>query len=282
MLSRTFLRLARPLVDRFPSVAIAYRYARDNRAPGYDPRDTSLGFRFAGNAGMESGAFEPSETALIRRVLRKSDVFVNVGAHIGYYCCLALHTGAYVVAFEPMPGNLRWLYRNISGNGWQQRIEIFPIALANRIGLIDIYGGGTGASLIRGWAGTPEQYAATVPVSTLDTVLGERFKERRCLIGIDVEGAEKLVLEGAVSFLSRVPKPIWIVEITVSEHQPAGTAVNPNLMATFSLFWELEYEAWAIDHELRPVRPDDIRAVLETGVDTLRARNFLFAAKDTL
>jgi FkbM family methyltransferase len=282
LLSRTFLRLARSLVDRFPTLAVAYRYVRDNRLGGYNPRDTPMGFRFAGNAGMESGTFEPVETALMGSVLRDSDVFVNVGANIGYYCCLALRTGAYVVAFEPMPGNLYWLYRNISANGWQQRAEIFPMALANRIGLVDIFGGATGASLIRGWAGTPEQYVTTVPVSTMDTVLGGRFKDRRCVIVVDVEGAEKLVLEGAESFLSRIPKPIWMVEVSVSDHQPAGTVVNPHLMATFSLFWDREYEAWAIDRELRRVRRDDVRAVLDTGVDTLRARNFLFAAKDTL
>jgi FkbM family methyltransferase len=153
LLSRTFLRLARSLVDRFPTLAVAYRYVRDNRLGGYNPRDTPMGFRFAGNAGMESGTFEPVETALMGSVLRDSDVFVNVGANIGYYCCLALRTGAYVVAFEPMPGNLYWLYRNISANGWQQRAEIFPMALANRIGLVDIFGGATGASPAMATAG---------------------------------------------------------------------------------------------------------------------------------
>jgi hypothetical protein len=48
---------------------------------------------------------------------------------------------------------------------------------------------------------------------TLDTSLGQRFDKKRCLIIVDVEGAEYSVLQGASHFLVMTPKPVWIVEL---------------------------------------------------------------------
>jgi FkbM family methyltransferase len=278
-IAQRLVQLAKPLVERFPRVAMAYRHARDNRRALDAPRETPMGFRFTGNPLMENGAFEPEETEIVRRVLDSVDIVVNVGANIGYYCCLALQHGKHVVAFEPMSGNLRCLYQNVSANRWGDRIEIFPIALSDRIGTIQIFGGGTGASLIRGWAGTPEQYVETVPTSTLDTVLGSRLPGSRCFVLVDIEGAERLMLEGASSLLAQHPKPVWMVEISVTEHQPKDTVINPHLLSTFQVFWERGYEAWTADRRLRLVALAEVERIARTGVNTLGTHNFLFIEK---
>ena len=278
-IAQRLVGLAKPLVERFPRVAMAYRYARDNRRVLNAPRQTPMGFKFIGNSLMENGVFEPEETEIVRRVLDSVDIVVNVGANIGYYCCLALQRGRHVVAFEPMTGNLRCLYQNVSANRWGDRIEIFPIALSDRIGMIQIFGGGTGASLIRGWAGTPEQYVETVPTSTLDTVLGSRLSGSRCFVLVDIEGAEKMMLEGASSLLAQHPKPVWMVEISVTEHQPKDTVINPHLLSTFQVFWDRGYEAWTADRQLRFVAPGEVERIARTGENTLGTHNFLFIEK---
>jgi hypothetical protein len=91
----------------------------------------------------------------------------------------------------------------------------------------DIYGGGTGASLIKGWADAIDTDSTLVPCSTLDTVLRGRFSDARCLLMVDIEGAEKLMLEGASSFLDMSPKPIWFMEISVRANQPGGVNITP-------------------------------------------------------
>jgi len=275
-IAQRLIGLAKPLVERFPFFAMVYRYVRDNRRVLDAPRETPMGFRFIGNSLMEKGLFEPEETEIVRRVLERVDVVVNVGANIGYYCCLALQRGKHVVAFEPMSGNLRCLYQNVLANRWDDRIEIFPIALSDRIGMIQIFGGGTGASLVKGWAGTPEQYVEIVPTSTLDTVLGSRLSGRKCFVLVDIEGAERLMLAGASSFLVQQPKPVWMVEISVAEHQPQGTAINPHLLSTFQVFWDRGYEAWTADRRLRFVAPAEIERIARTGENSLGTHNFLF------
>ena len=133
-------------------------------------------------------------------LLKRVDVFINVGANIGYYCCWALKAGKHVVAFEPVEMNLRCLLRNVTANGWESNIEVFPLALTNACGIVRLYGanggGRTTGSLLKGWAGAAEKDVMFAPASTLDTVLGSRFAGRQCLVLADIEGAEKSISRG--------------------------------------------------------------------------------------
>jgi FkbM family methyltransferase len=280
ILARRLRRLARPIAERFPLLMSSYRYARDNRKILDEPPLTALGFRLLGNQAMEQGRFEPVETDLIKALLPRTQVFINVGANIGYYCCLAAQAGKQVVAFEPMPGNLQYLYRNVRANGWGDRIEIFPIALSDAPGIMEMFGHGTGASLVKGWAGASDRFSTLVPVSTLDTVLHSRFEGQQCLLLVDVEGAEKQLLAGATRFLQRHPKPAWMIEIAISEHQPQGIAVNPHLLSTFQMLWDAGYEARAVGRQLRLVQREEIERIAAGGPDVLGTHNFLFIEKD--
>ena len=266
----------RPLVERFPRAAMTYRHFRDLRDVMRTPVMTPFGFSFVGNETMEAGDFEPVETDFVRRALQDADVLVNVGANIGYYCCLALRQRRKVIAFEPMSGNLRYLYRNIHANDGDDAVEVHPVALGERAGLAEIYGGGTMASLVRGWSGMSANYKETVPVSTLDDSLGHRLPGSRLLIVVDIEGAELAMLRGASCVLARKPKPVWMVEISIDEHQPAGLSINPHLAETFELFRSAGYVAWELGATFRPLQDDRIHRIVSSGVNTLETHNFVF------
>lgn len=273
------ISLVRPLVDRFPRIATMYRSVRDQLDVMEEPRPTPWGFRLAGNAAMAQGTFEPAETVLVRDILKDVDILVNVGANIGYYCCHALSMGKPVIAFEPIERNLRYLCKNINSNGWSG-VEVFPIALSNNVGVLEIYGGNTGASVVKGWAGIPETYVTLVPSSTMDVVLTARLQGKRSLILVDIEGAEKWMLEGATIMLSNDPKPIWLVEIVTKDNQPSGVAINPHFRSTFELFFENGYQAFSVSHDMRPIALEDIALVLEGNLE-FDTHNFLFRASST-
>lgn len=273
-LLKWLIMLVKPLVGRFPRIAAMYRGVRDQLDGMEEPQPTPWGFKLAGNAAMAQGIFEPIETELVRKLLNEVDVLVNVGANVGYYCCHALSMGKPVIAFEPMPRNLRFLCKNITANGWNGA-EIFPIALSNNVGILEIYGGDTGASLVKGWAGIPESYKTTVPCSTMDLVLNKRFEGQRALLLVDIEGAERWMLEGAGKMLANDPKPVWLVEIATNENQPAGVAINPNFVSTFELFFQNGYEAFSADQKMRPVTMEDVH-LLSKGVLKADTYNFLF------
>ena len=270
------IRTLRPLVSRSASLSRLYRSVRDDLAARRPPAMTPLGFKFGGNPQMASGRFEPDETRLVRALLPRVTVVINVGANIGYYCCIALQAGKTVVAFEPVAANQRALYRNVTANGWADRFECHPIALSDRTGLMDIFGSGTGASLIAGWSG--QTYSTTVPVSTLDRALGDRFASEARLIIVDVEGVELAVRKGAERCLRGAVRPIWLVEIDMASHRPAGEAVNPAFVETFERFEAFGYVALAATADPRPVPVDEVRAAVRAGAGAgiLGAHNFLF------
>ncbi|MDD3883612.1 MAG: FkbM family methyltransferase [Gallionella sp.] len=263
------------IVEHFPRAAQLYRNSRDlldRNSPGIK---TSWGFTLAGNPLMASGSFEPEETRLVRELLQEVDVLVNVGANIGYYCCHALSLGKRVIAVEPNLRNLHYLMRNIKENDWSQRAEVFPVALGAKHDVLAMWGGGTGASLIKGWAGVSESYVTQVPVLTLDRILGEALQDKRALILVDVEGAELAMLQGAAKILQLKSKLIWVVEIGSTTHQPSGVAVNPNLVATFQKFFEQGYSAETADARKMAVDSEMVRSVAE-GRAEFRSHNFLF------
>ena len=273
-LLRWLILLLKPLVNNFPRVAAIYRGMRDQLDSMEEPQPTPWGFKLAGNSAMAQGQFEPMETELVRRLLKDVDIMVNVGANVGYYCCHALSLGKPVIAFEPMERNLRYLCKNVKANDWDG-VEIFPLALSNYIGVLEIYGGNTGASVVKGGAGTPESYKTLVPCSTMDVVLNTRLQEKRALILVDVEGAEKWMLEGASIMLDSNKMPIWIIEIASKELQPQGIKINPNFKSTFEMFFDRGYQAFDLEQKMRPIVLEDIEKVYKDEVG-FSSNNFLF------
>src|SRR5438105_5376761 len=80
------------------------------------------------------GEYEPEITRLFEQELNPTDVFYDVGANVGYYACLALHTGvASVCCFEPDPLSASVLKMHLGLNGWpESRCKIFNVALGER------------------------------------------------------------------------------------------------------------------------------------------------------
>jgi len=226
---------------------------------------------------MREGKFEVEETALITRLLDQVEVFVDIGANLGYYTCLALQHRKPVVAVEPQQQNLRCLYRNLIANGFQDRAEVFPVALSARPGLLTLYGAsGPSASLIKGWAGYSPAYQQVVPVSTLDHILGGRFPDLQLFIKIDVEGAEYQVMEGARETISRNKKPIWLLEIFFQRFHPSGP--NPDFHRIFELFWENGYQAYTATEFPRLVSQQEISTHSRNESGDYGTFNYLFAA----
>lgn len=258
-----------------PQAAARFRQARDESRLKSDYTTTPLGFRFRGNQSMQDGSFEPVETAILQHLLQDAGCFVNIGANIGYYCCLALSRGVHTIAFEPLDVNVQLLQSNLAANGFDRHFELFPIGLSQHPGVMKMYGDGTGASMVPGWAGTSAHYFRHVPVNTLDNVLHSRLGSRAIIL-MDIEGGEYPALLGGAKVLASASKPTWVVEICISEHQPAGTRINPHLKETFQLFWDAGYEAFTAEQRPQSVSVAMVDQVVQSGVDSFKTHNFVF------
>ena len=261
---------------RIPGFSLAYRTLRDLRFFWREPEMTDFGFRLTGSRVMMAGEHEADLMQLTRSYLQESSVFVDVGANIGLYCCLALSMGVPTIAFEPVPLNLRYLLRNIYANGWKDSCEVFPVALGGASGIVEMYGGGTGASVIKGWAQNSSLQKRLVPLMTLDRLIREKVENTKSLILVDVEGAEDQVIAGAEAVLTLSPRPVWIVEISLTEQLPHRLKTNPTAASTFQRFWDHGYDSWTTGKDIRRVEKDELLRVLESGADTIGTHNFLF------
>ncbi len=241
--------------------------------------DTPYGFKLQGSSsihhlGMQKGTFEEEETTLMRQYLNQSDVFIDVGANIGFYSCLARSLGKQVIAIEPLLINLNHLYNNFIENNWKD-VEVFPVGLSDQSGLAVLYGASsTGASLIGNWAGASKRFRHIISLSTLDILLGERFAGKKLFIKIDVEGVEHPVLIGALKTMKMTPRPTWLIEICLNEFHPSG--LNPNYASTFEMFWQHGYEARTADGQNRLIQSEDIKRWIQAGRCDSGAINYVF------
>jgi FkbM family methyltransferase len=166
-----------------------------------------------------AGGYELPTRNLIEKVLRAGDIFIDVGAHWGYFTLQAATHPAgniRVMALEPDPENAGILYANLLHNRVQrsailvcaacgQDFDLAPLVSNSSMGhSIRAAGLGGGAA-----QGTPK----FVMVVTLDSVMPcfPHLAAGRVILKIDAEGYETKVLAGAQKLLDsgRVAMIIW-------------------------------------------------------------------------
>lgn len=165
---------------------------------------------------MWRGCYEPHVTAALRRILRPGDIFVDLGAHIGYHSYFAaglVGASGRVFSFEADPANFERLRRNL---------EHFPQASAEHCA---VWSGEEKLMFTRsessresGWGAlasvrkAPEREQVEVTGISLDAWIEKRGVKKIRAIKIDVEGAELAVLRGAEGVLEKM-RPVLVLEM---------------------------------------------------------------------
>jgi len=145
------------------------------------------------------GTWEPGLTQIVARSLRPGDVFLDVGANIGYYTLLASHLvgdAGQVMAVEASPSIFQVLEEHVLLNR-RTNVRLFNVAAADAPGHLDIFAGprdniGTTSTLL----GPKHRYEARVEALPLDDLLTSTDLQRVKCIKIDVEGGEFQVVQG--------------------------------------------------------------------------------------
>lgn len=167
---------------------------------------------------LYTGLLEFSEMAFVLHVLRKGDLFGDIGANVGVFSVLAsANAGADSIAVEPIPQTYAGMLRNIKLNNIEGKVSCLQIGVGDvettlRFTKDSDTTNGVASSQ------TPGVDTIEVPVKTLDTL----FKDKSpCMLKIDVEGYEWQVLNGAKTTLEKSSLKAIIIEINGS-----GSAYN--------------------------------------------------------
>jgi len=135
---------------------------------------------------------------------------VDVGANIGMSALYFANRfpEARVLALEPEPSNFALMARNVS-----QCSRILPIhaALAAEDGTLEVIDPGLGKWGFRTWAAEPARAAApvrsaaiSVPAFSLTTLCRLHALDFIDILKLDIEGAEKEVLESSATWIGKV------------------------------------------------------------------------------
>lgn len=159
------------------------------------------------------------EMVVWQRALRPGDLFIDVGANVGVYSLLAAECGARVIAIEPEPSIVERLRENVALNDFH--IEVVEAAVTNRPGRVsfDIGRDTRGAMSSATGLGT-----RLVAATSIDEVLGASTAAG---IKVDVEGHERLVLEGATRALQEHRIQILQLEWNDASERALGESRAP-------------------------------------------------------
>lgn len=165
------------------------------------------------------GFYEKPETEFISGIIKKKDVCIDVGANFGYHTLLMASKAikGKVYSFEPVPIYFHILSCNVIINNFHNVIPN-KYAVGNVDGMAEFFIPSDGAyASFRDTKRRPQLKKIKTPVITLDKYIDDNHINRVDFIKIDVEGAEKLVLEGASKLLrDRNKRPrLMMVELSV-------------------------------------------------------------------
>ena len=163
---------------------------------------------------------EPQVVRYICDTVDRRCLFVDVGAHFGYFSCLAAALGGTVIAVELQ----RTLCQNIEANcllndQWRvhvQRAAVGAVAGITQVERMDPSPG----KQVTGESVRPNDYPLSsvnhdlVPVVTLDSLIDRRAEAEfaRIIVKLDIEGAEIIALRGAARLIAE-RRAVFVVEI---------------------------------------------------------------------
>lgn len=161
-----------------------------------------------------SGAYEHETTKAVRSLLGPGRVFVDGGAHIGYYSVLAaadVGPKGHVYSFEPVPGTNAVLRENVELNGFGLSVTVESFAITDHRKTLEFIVD-TDSSVSSRITSSSE---TGVPIEgiSLDEYFADREWPTIDLVKIDIEGAELAGLRGMRELVRRNPAIAVIFEV---------------------------------------------------------------------
>jgi FkbM family methyltransferase len=150
--------------------------------------------------------------------LKAGNTAIDIGANFGMHTLLMasqIGPSGRLLAFEPIPENLRLLRRNVALNRFNDRVTIQQAALSDQdVETIEMVVDSDHLEPSASLQTIATQGRETVQVRnlSLDVAAADVSADSNCFVKLDVEGAELSVLRSGQQFLKTV-KPRLLIEV---------------------------------------------------------------------
>ena len=221
-----------------------------------------------------TGALEWNLTYWLEERLREGDVFVDVGAHMGYFSLLGSRcvgeTGR-VVAVEASPKTHALLLANLALNPHARNVRPVAAAAGDRRKTLPFYrapDSATGISSIRQRPGSGAVLEAEVEMAPLAELLERDEMRRARAVKIDVEGAEFEAVDGLLKGVGDLRDDVEIIVETSRDWERDGKPATVDDLV--DVFRPHGFHAYVMPKEILPrprryKRPERARGKLEWG-----------------
>ena len=149
------------------------------------------------------GIYEPLETGLIKKEVKKGDVVLDIGAHIGYYTLIfarLVGDQGKVFAFEPDPTNFTLLTKNVAANNYKN-VVLVQKAVSNQTGTVRLYLSPQDTADHRIYNSNDGRQSIEVADIRLDDYFQD-FGEKVDFVKMDIQGAEGKAIQGMSNLLT--------------------------------------------------------------------------------
>lgn len=149
-----------------------------------------------------SGKWEEYETSIFKKNIKKGDVVLDIGAHIGYYTLIAAQAvgnEGKVYSFEPDPKNFALLKKNIRENRYRNVVPI-NMAVADKKGSLRLFLNEENTGDHRIYSSLDRRKAIKIRTVTLDDFFKDKDK-RINMIKIDIQGSEVRAFKGGIKLI---------------------------------------------------------------------------------
>jgi FkbM family methyltransferase len=230
---------------------------------------------------LHFGVWEPNISRAIESILEDGDVFVDIGANIGYDSLLAasrVGSQGAVVSIEASPRTYEILCSQMRENR-VGNVRAVNKAVSDAAGTLTLYTGRAGdigrATTVKSRGLEQEASVAAAP---LDEILTADERSRLRLIKIDIEGAELPVLRRFLDTLDLYPDTVEvIVEASLEDDPPAWSEVFARMQAAgfHPYLIENRYDYDSYVNWRRPTPPRRLERLPAEQSDILFARRAL-------
>lgn len=205
---------------------------------------------------------------LVKDVIKKGDIVLDLGANIGYWTCLfaeLVGNSGKVFSFEPEPNNFKLLKKNVEMNGYKN-VTLEQKAVANKTDKTLLYLTDNGTMDHRIYQPNQERESIEVEVVKLD----DYFKNLDVSIDFiksNIQGADFAAIEGMPQLFKKSKNLKMIVEF--APHMAKGFGSDPEEFIEYLSNMGFKfYEVWWYDKKLKPIPPSLLKEYSRKSINT--------------
>jgi len=207
---------------------------------------------------LNGGVYEPAETELVKKEIKRGDVVLDVGAHIGYYTLIfarLVGEEGKVFAFEPNLDSFALLEKNVKINGYKN-VVLVKKAVSDKTGRIRLFLSAYNDADNRIYDSHDGSPSIEVEVVRLDDYF-KKYDGKIDFIKIDTQGAEGGVILGMSALLKKNKNIKLLTEFWPHGLKKAGTEPEGYLRLLIERDFKL-FEVSEQEGKIKSVTPYDL------------------------